>query len=108
MALTGKLLLPEARNPNTTGRDDHGVETFAPGLASAEGVHGGAQRLYHQLQVCMKPKSIELFLRGFELNYNYFRDLVTYERESGDVLERFNESLNMVRVNLATGSKRSL
>ena len=26
-----------------------------------------------------------------------FRDLVTYERETGDVLERFNESLNMVR-----------
>ena len=30
---------------------------------------------------------------------NHFRDLVTYERESGDVLERFNESLNMVRAN---------
>ena len=27
----------------------------------------------------------------------HFRDLVTYERETGDVLERFNESLNMVR-----------
>ena len=52
--------------------------------------------------------SKELILRGFELNYNHFRDLVTYERESGDVLERFNESLNMVRVNLATGSKKSL
>ena len=47
LALTGKFLLPEARNPNTAGRDDHGVETFAPGLAAAEGVHGGAQRLYH-------------------------------------------------------------
>ena len=32
---------------------------------------------------------------------NHFRDLVTYERESGDVLERFNESLNMVRANQA-------
>ena len=60
MALTGKFLLPEARNPNTTGRDDHGVETFAPGLAPAEGVHGGAQRLYHQLQVCRALKQIDL------------------------------------------------
>ena len=33
------------------------------------------------------------------MNYRHFRDLVTYERESGDVLERFNESLNMVRAN---------
>ena len=28
------------------------------------------------------------------------RDMVTYERETGDVLERFNESLNVVRVKL--------
>ena len=63
----------------------------------------------HQLQVRIETiKFNRTFLRGFELNYNHFRDLVTYERESGDVLERFNESLNMVRVNLATGSKRSL
>ena len=26
-----------------------------------------------------------------------FRDMVTYERETGDVLERFNETLNVVR-----------
>ena len=26
--------------------------------------------------------------------------MVTYERETGDVLERFNESLNVVRVKL--------
>ena len=60
MALTGKFLLPEARNPHTAGRDDHGVETVAPGLASTEGVHGGAQRLHHQLQVCRALKQIDL------------------------------------------------
>ena len=27
----------------------------------------------------------------------HFRDMVTYERETGDVLERFNETLNVVR-----------
>ena len=67
LSLAGKFLLPEARNPNTAGRDDHGVETFAPGLAAAERVHGGAQRLYHQLQVCIETK-IELnFLKLIEL-----------------------------------------
>lgn len=28
----------------------------------------------------------------------HFRDMVTYERETGDVLERFNETLNVVRI----------